>query len=70
MDSSALSVFIAANARRKTRDAQSRKIEVAACPCSAFCKRRNRRREHGPLAQGETFPTEKEEKLLFDRSAA
>src|SRR5712664_4835466 len=70
MDSSALSVFIVANAARKTRDAQSRKIEVAACPCPAFCKRRNRGREHCPLAQSEGFPTEKEEKLLFDRRAA
>src|SRR6266849_9627857 len=70
MDSSALSVFIVANAARKTRDAQSRKIEVAACPCPAFCRRRNRGREHGPLAQSEGFPTEKEEKLVFDRRAA
>src|SRR6266550_9552531 len=70
MDSSALSVFIVANTASKTRDAQSRKVEVAACPCPAFCKRRNRGREQCPLAQSEGFPTEKKEKLLFDRSAA
>src|SRR6266851_1822792 len=36
----------------------------------AFCKRRNRGREHRPLAQSEPFPTEKEEKLVFERRAA
>src|SRR5205807_6939517 len=34
-----------------------------------FRKRRNRRCEYGALAQAETFPTEKAEKLVFDRSA-
>src|SRR6266849_7228329 len=36
----------------------------------ALCKRRNRGREHRPLAQAELFPTEKGEKLVFKWSAA
>ena len=44
-------------------------VTRAECTCPAFRKRRNRRCEYGALAQAETFPTEKAEKLVFDRSA-